>query len=346
MVDVSSAMQVKLSATLPKVKNFLRTLTEGGIERFERQLLLIVAPIGLAYLLSTLLGGLAAQFMVKNIISARSKLGIVRADHADLASIDRPVMANVRDLQKTIKDRNLFNSEGKFPEEKFGLDTARTLAKFDINAPCIDTTLPIELLGTIFLGDRFKSLATVKDKSYSEADIYRVGDAIYANEQAVVAAVERQKIIINNAGTKECIDLNKGDPNLASDGFPTMPGSDFGSLPNKAVGAGSEVVLDTSYVESELGPGFGKIVDAARLVPNTQTDGGINGFKIFAIKGGTLFARIGLQNGDIITQVNEISMKQAEQGFALYQTFQDEKEVRIQLLRGGTTPQNITVRIK
>ena len=30
----------------------------------------------------------------------------------------------------------------------------------------------------------------------------------------------------------------------------------------------------------------------------------------------------------------------------LYQAFQDEKEVRIQLLRGGSTPLNITVRIK
>jgi general secretion pathway protein C len=89
---------------------------------------------------------------------------------------------------------------------------------------------------------------------------------------------------------------------------------------------GSEISVDASYVEGELGPGFGKIVDAARLVPNT-IDGGINGFKIFAIKGGTLFARVGLQNGDVITQVNETSMKQPEQGFALYQAFQDEKEV-------------------
>ena len=344
MADVSTSLQVKMSAVAPRLKEALRKFADGGLERVERQLFMIITPIGLAYILSTIVGGLTSQYMVNSIISARARMTVRTAD-IDHITFERPQMVNARDLQKIIKERNIFSSEGKFPEEKFGTDGGRTLARFDINAPCADTALAIELLGTIFLGDRFKSLATVKDKNYSEADIYRVGDAIYGNEQAIVAAVERQKIIINNNGTKECIDLDKSSPGLASDGFPSQPGGDFGSMPNSGSGSGSEISVDAGYVEGELGPGFGKIVDAARLVPNT-IDGGINGFKIFAIKGGTLFARVGLQNGDVITQVNETSMKQPEQGFALYQAFQDEKEVRIQLLRGGTTPQNITVRIK
>ena len=345
MVDVSSLVQNKFAAFVPRLKVFLRKMTDGGMEHVEQRLIMFVAPIGLAYLLSAIIGGLVAQTLVKSIVTSRAKLAM-RSEAQEASSLDRPVLANSRDLLKTIKERNIFNSEGKFPEEKFGTDGDRTLAKFDINAPCVDTTLPIELLGTIFIGDRFRSLATVKDKAYSEADIYRVGDSIYGNEQAIVAAVDRQRIIINNSCVKECIDLDKGAPGMASDGFPTGPGGDFGSLPNGSGGGGSEITLDATYVEGELGPGFGKIVDAARLVPNAQPDGGINGFKIFAIKGGSLFARIGLQNGDVITQVNEVSMKQAEQGFALYQAFQDEKEVRIQLLRGGTAPQNVSVRIK
>jgi len=345
MADVSSAIQVKVAALVPRLKNFARKLADGGIERVERQLVMIIAPIGVAYVLSAILGGLLAQSLVKSALTARTKM-TAKNDGGEVVSFDRPVMANARDLQKVIKERNIFNSEGKFPEEKFGSDGQKSLARFDINAPCVDTTLPVELLGTIYLGDRFRSLATVKDKSYSEADIYRVGDAIYGNEQAVVAAVERQKIIINNQGSKECIDLDKGAAGSGSDGFPSAPGADFGSLPNKSAGSGSEITLDAGYVEGELGPGFGKIVDAARLVPNTAPEGGVNGFKIFAIKGGTLFARIGLQNNDVITQVNETSLRQPEQGFALYQMFQDEKEVRIQLLRNGSVPQNITVRIK
>lgn len=345
MTDSPTALEVKVAAVLPRIKNAFRSFAGFGVEKLERSLFVILAPLATAYLLASLANGLIAQKMAKSTISARSAAAL-RSGSPEVLAPERPIMANVRDLQKIIKERNIFNSDGKFPEEKLGGDGERALARFDINSPCVDSTLPIELLGTIFIGDRFKSLATVRDKSYSEADIYRVGDAIYGNEQAVVAAVERQKIIINNGGVKECINLDKDSPTAATDGLSIPPSGDFSSLPSSAGASGSEIVLDASYVEGELGPGFGKIVDAARLVPNPTQSGGITGFKIFAIKGGTLFARIGLQNGDVITQVNEVSMKQAEQGFALYQAFQDEKDVRIQLLRGGETPQSITVRIK
>ena len=104
-------------------------------------------------------------------------------------------------------------------------------------------------------------------------------------------------------------------------------------------------MLEEKYVQDELGPGFGTIIQKARLVPNTA-DGQMNGFKIFAIDQASLLGKTGLQNGDIITQVNETSLKQPEQGFALYQAFQDEREVRIHILRRGTTPMMITCRIK
>lgn len=344
MSTTQEILQAKIAVMLPRLKSWLKRQSEDSFRRFEERIYLILLPVAAAYLAATIMGGVISSSLLSGVFASRARINVRTDDAADV-TLDRPVMANTRDLQKIIKERNIFNSEGKFPEEKIGAQGGGSLARFDINAPCNPTTLPIELLGTIYLGDRMKSLATVKDKAYSEADIYRVGDSIYGNEMAVVAAVERQKIIINNNGAKECIDLDKGDPNAANDGFPSFGGTDFGGMPTGSSGAGSEITIESSYVEGELGPGFGKIVDAARLVPNT-VDGGINGFKIFSIKGGTLFARIGLQNGDVITQVNETSMKQPEQGFALYQAFQDEKEVRIQLLRGGTTPQNITVRIK
>ncbi len=342
--EISKTLQLRAAALAPKLQAWLKNQAGESLDRLERRLVVFVAPIALSYMAAILVGGIISQSMVSSMIASRARISTRESDGAGVV-LDRPVMANVRDIQKNIKDRNLFNSEGKFPEEKAAGEGGGSLARFDMNAPCVTTSLQIELLGTIYLGDPMKSLATVRDKTYSEADIYRVGDPIYGNETAIVAAVERQKIIINNNGVKECIDLDKGVPGMANDGFPGGIAGDFGTLPMNSAGGGSEITVEASYVEGELGPGFGKIVDAARLVPNT-IDGGINGFKIFAIKGGTLFARVGLQNGDVITQVNDTSMRQPEQGFALYQAFQDEKVVRIQLLRGGTTPQNITVQIK
>ena len=344
MTDFQTTVQAKFVGTTAVLQKWFKDTGTRGLQRIERNVTIGVSVVGGAYLLASIASALLMSSMMTSIMSARARLGVRTADDAGAESF-RPAPANMRDVAKSIKERNLFNSEGAFPEEKFGTGTKASGSIFDINAPCRPTSLPIELLGTIYLGDRLKSIATVHDKAYSEADVYRVGDEIYGNEGARVAAVERQTLIIDNNGTKECIELDKSANGQANDGFPSFGGGEFGGTPSAGGGGGAEVALESSYVESELGPGFAKIMDAARFVPNTTEGGGINGFKVFSIKSGTIFSRIGLQNNDVITQVNDTSLSRADQGFAFYQAMQDEKEVRLQILRGNS-PVNVVVRIK
>lgn len=344
MTELRTALDTQLLSISERAQAWVKRLGSDGVKRLEANITIVLFVTGGAYLAAVVLSGFVMSQMMTSILANRSRLAVRGADTLTAeASISKS--SNTRDLTKNIKDRNLFNSEGKFPDEKFGGGASGGGAVFDINAPCKATSLPIDLVGTIYLGDSAKSMATVRDKTYSEADIYRVGDEIYGSDGAIVAAVERETLIINNRGTKECIELNKPDNRDASDGFPSMGSGDFGGSQLKGASGGAEVVLESSYVESELGPGFAKIMDAARFVPNT-VDGQVNGFKIFAIKGGSMLSRIGLQNNDVITQVNDTNLRQVDQGFAFYQALQDEKEVRIQFLRGGNTPSNIVVRIK
>jgi len=329
----------------PKIQDFLKRFGKGGFERLETNVTLVLLVVGCAYLLATIASGIAMTTMMSQIIASRARISSRLANEMVSADSMSGTMTNTRDIAKTIKDRNLFNSDGKFPDEKFGGNSKAMAGVFDIEAPCRPTTLPIELLGTIFLGDRFKSIATVRDKTYSEADIYRPGDEIYGSEGATVAAVDRQTLIINNLGVKECIELNQADQAIVSDGFPKSPGGDFTDPQSGGGSTGGEYTLESSYVESELGPGAAKIMVDTRFVPNTVNNG-INGFKLFGIKGGSLLTKIGLQNNDVVTQVNDTSLTQPDSGYAFFQALQDEKTVRLRILRGGITPTNITVIIK
>ncbi len=302
-------------------------------------LVLCLAYIGAStasgYLMTGMLGKALAAF---NTISGKK----VGAASLNLSSTD-----NYHGIEKAIKDRNLFNSAGEFPEEKVedGKE-GQPKSAFDINGACGKPSVNVELLGTIYLGDS-GSVATMQEKGYSESDIYREGDVIIGNDKVSVARIDRNRVILNNDGVKECLELKVEGPKQANE-------SSFGSGPAVTAGpgdgappaaAGTDCALDEKYVQDELGPGFGTIIQKARLVPNT-TDNQMNGFKIFAIDQSSLLGKTGLQNGDIITQVNDVSLKQPEQGFALYQAFQDEREVRIQILRRGTTPMMINCRIK
>lgn len=312
------------------------------------------------------LGVVALAYVAASALSAYLMSGMLGTAIAALnKKPSRPVVAasinmsggeNYRDLVKAIKDRNIFNSSGEFPEERSpgeaSSEERKPTGAFDINGPCKKPTNDVELVGTIYMGEG-ASIATVQEKGYSETDTYRVGDTLIGSDSAQVVKIERNRVILNNNGTKECLELageKNAKPGAGGDfpnAKPTTPptGGPIATADNPTAAAGEAAVLEEKYVQDELGPGFGTIIQKARLVPNT-TDNVMNGFKIFAIDSNSLLAKVGLKNGDIITQVNETSLKQPEQGFALYQAFQDEREVRIHILRGGTTPMMITSRIK
>ncbi len=255
---------------------------------------------------------------------------------------------NFHRVRNAILDRNLFNSAGEVPDESVELAEASTSSSFNVNAPCQKNTLNLELMGTIYVGDQGGSLATVKEKGYSEADVYRVGDAVYGNEQALIVKIEAQRVIINNGGKKECLEL--APPTLPGNpegdaGAVTLATGQPGATPPPAGEPGGDVELEAGYVESELGEGYVNILRKARLVPFNK-DGSMKGFKLIGLDTNSLIGKVGLRNGDVITQVNDTSLQQPDQGFAFYQAFEDEREIRISLLRNGTTPMTINVKIK
>jgi general secretion pathway protein C len=305
--------------------------------------------LGVSYLLAVVVSSWLVSGMTSTALAA---LGRMTARTAAASLTTTASAISHRDIEKAVKERNIFNSSGEFPNEADPDAKGEEVkaSNFDINAPCVKPTVQVDLVGTIYL-DGGNSLATLMEQGYSEADIYREGDAIVGNEQAIVARIERNRVILNNNGVKECIELAATDKKTAGSGFPDVQpstGSPEGGGPVDAppvAGGSSDCVLEEKYVQDELGPGFGTIIQKARLVPNT-VDNQMNGFKIFAIDQGSLLGKAGLQNGDIITQVNDTSLKQPEQGFTLYQAFQDEREVRVHILRRGTTPMMITCRIK
>ncbi len=334
---------------LDRIANILH-VSRDSLERLPSRFMKVLLVMALAYVFAS---GFSA-FLVSGLMS-KAMASLNRANRrqgeANITSFSSP-SSNYHDLQKTIKDRNLFNRSGEFPDESMAAVKAgkdRKASSFDINAACSKSSVNVELVGTIYLNGG-ASIATLQEQGYGESDIYREGDLIIGNEGAQIAKIDRNRVILNNNGVKECLELIIVSKKILEGEGTTASGALAGGAgANRSGEAPTNVentcLLDEKYVQDELGPGFGTIIQKARLVPNTA-DGQMNGFKIFAIDQASLLGKTGLQNGDIITQVNETSLKQPEQGFALYQAFQDEREVRIHILRRGTTPMMITCRIK
>lgn len=321
-----------------KVKQFVKNNDES-----LRRAAVTTARISAVTLTSYLLASTAAAMFV-GLVSD----GAMKPIKSKVAKVERPNVRkslNFREARKGVEGRNIFNSSGELPDEsEMSAEASETVTEFDENAACTKSKLPVELVGIIYSPNPQVALASVKERGYDVADIYRAGDGILGNEQAVVYAVQEKRVVINNNGTKECLEIK------------TKKGAGFASAPSRSqetkvksneepTDGLSTIQLESSFVEEALGPGFSKILESGRLVPYNR-DGAMVGFKLIGVKGKSLWKKAGLNNGDVITSVNGASMAQPDKGFAFYEALQNEREIRVEYLKKGKDPSNITVEIK
>jgi general secretion pathway protein C len=77
-----------------------------------------------------------------------------------------------------------------------------------------------------------------------------------------------------------------------------------------------------------------KILTQARAIPYLE-QGKTAGFRISEIVPGSIYAKIGLQNGDIIQRVNAQDLDDPAKFFQLYQGLRNERNISIDLVRNG-----------
>jgi general secretion pathway protein C len=101
--------------------------------------------------------------------------------------------------------------------------------------------------------------------------------------------------------------------------------------------------IGQAEVDKQLG-NLAELSTQARIVPAFE-GGKTIGFKLFSIRPGSLYSKIGLQNGDVITRINGYEMSSPEKGLEIYTKLKDSKQVTVDLKRRGkpqTLDYNIT----
>lgn len=259
------------------------------------------------------------------------------------AALGSPQMANSIALKKEILGRNLFNAEGKLAPE--ALKDDQKLVRKDMTldfekVECTSAELPVQINGTIFTGDPLKSFAILKDPKIADADIYKPGDAIIDHEDYEIYKVGRGVLEVRKGNSKICVAINGYGK---KDG---EAGGDFAAPSTlKPAGESKEFEFDAAFISQEIGPGYATILNCAKLIPEIDASGKMQGFKMISIATSCLFDRIQIQNGDVVTEVNGVSLKDPGQGFKLYQSLQEERTTTINILRNGE-PITRIIRVK
>lgn len=199
-----------------------------------------------------------------------------------------------------------------------------------------------------------QSLATLVDLNTREAHVVGVGDEVAGARLLGLERVRddadatgngfRLVAIVCNKGTKEYLDY-EGSGGSSGGELPAPPNLGYAPVPPPArpgaraslegvreVGQ-NKYEIDRDVIDKTLS-NLNSIATQARIVPSFK-NGAANGFKLFSIQPNSLYASIGIENGDVIQRVNGYEINSPEKALELYQKLRESQRVTIELERGG-----------
>ena len=168
----------------------------------------------------------------------------------------------------------------------------------------------------------------------NETQVYGIGDKY---QGARIYAIEKERVLIDHDGVNEYID-DSGAAAAQPRAWLPIPGT--APQPQQG-GEGVKQLPENQYVvaRSEINNALTNLSDLAtkaRIVPSFK-NGVANGFKLFSIVPDSLYAKIGIQNGDVIRRINGYEMNSPDKALEIYQKLRDASRIEIQLERRGET---------
>jgi general secretion pathway protein C len=177
----------------------------------------------------------------------------------------------------------------------------------------------------------YKLIGTVEGETFAGAVLddgtgqafYRINQKL--PDQSVIIKVMRDKAILRRTdGTTVTVET--------VDDAKIVTARKSGNAGVKRLSSDKFVVDQREVVAST--ENLSQILTQARALPYME-QGKIAGFRISAIVPGSIYAKIGLQNGDVIRQVNGQALDDPGKFFQLYQGLRDERSITIDLMRSG-----------
>ena len=168
------------------------------------------------------------------------------------------------------------------------------------------TTLPLRLLATVVGEKPALSLATLVDLERATHEVMSEGESLPGRPTAVVASIERERILLDHDGVREQLPLFRGEGGPLDASYEPSPEQreqrrDLSRRLRELTDAGTNypAVLGSAERGGLLAEGD---VSAA------YQDGEMIGVQIDGIRAGGVYDRIGLQNGDVVTDINGVSL--------------------------------------
>lgn len=314
--------------------------------KFTHEILKLVREISLKNAVITVVSSFVMATFFSLFLATQMIPDLKDLKREDINTLRRKVPLNLDTISPdnvdVILKRNIFNIDQKFPEE---------LKKEDQDI-IKKSKLPLVLIGVIYSGDPKTGLAVLKDKKRRKVESFVPGEKI--KKGAVLSEVHQERIIILRGSIKEYIELEKFVlPSVRkildkkNKGLVTSYGLKSPADKYKEEGferQGGQIIMSKDYRHKLLTTDFSKLLQDARAEPNFE-NGELNGFRFTMIKEGSIYQKSGIQNNDIVKEINGVSLVDTAQTIKLLNSLRSETDIDVKLIRGGNV-QTINLQVR
>jgi len=195
----------------------------------------------------------------------------------------------------------------------------------------------LSLVGVIVSEDASSSLAVLKNENTGNTVILRVGENISG---LTLVEVFENRVILRKGNQTFQIFLGRGSLVKAQEMPPqNLPEVILPPREKESKKEESEMnVTKKEFIRAEVLRRFEAewpvIVNETRFLPNL-VEGKVSGFKITNLPQKTILSDVGIQENDIIKEVNGMELNDMQAIFSLYSQFKDESRFEVSLERNG-----------
>jgi len=205
------------------------------------------------------------------------------------------------------------------------------------------TSLPLALLATN-IGPRIEeSYATIVNSENQKQGAYAVGDQV-PGATGKLKSIHFKYIDFEHNGRTERLVLLGATPPVSTAPVavaetPTLPSDENKDDMQAAVDTGIKKIDDSNYeiekslVEKVLLNPMA-VAKGARVVPSMK-NGKPDGFKLYAIRPSSAFAKLGLANGDTLQSINGFELTSADKALEVYTKLRDATSLEVEVTRRG-----------
>ncbi len=264
----------------------------------------------------------------------------------EAAATGAPALSSRRSWndRQVILSRNLFNASILAPA------TLIAPVEEDLEA----TRLPLKLLATAAASDPELSVAVVEMLDSGTTKLVRIGDELGTN--APVLRIERRRIVLSENGAPRELVLEKpgGEPAVKRTSRRTRTGRAARSSRSSRSSRSARRSVEpadrgrTSRIErlaedrfsvqrsqiDEIVRNPSALFSQASITPEYDDDGGMLGLKVRAIKPGSVFEQVGIENDDVIVEFNGVAIDGPEQMARVMKDLGSSDELNF-VLKGG-----------